>query len=129
MQIEWFKCKGGVWCNIFKLDLTHELIRGVDGIFLIWTGSDKQRKILMVGTGKIDIELEKLRNDLSLQAFQHLGVFVSWTEVPAFRRNAIETFLLTELKPSMNTPREGGGGTKVNMPWDPIYYEEEDEDE
>lgn len=112
----WYKCTGGVWCDLFKLDLTHEYLQGAEGVFVIWTGI-KDRKVLRVGSGSITKQLLSIRRDLAIQAFQHLGVFVTWTELSSLKRSGVELFLINELKPTIVIDTPKGIAIKMQLPW------------
>jgi len=117
-ELQWFRCTQGVWCNLYKLDLTHKLLQGLDGVYVIWSDNGKEKKVLIIGEGEIAPELIALKKDIAMQAFQHIGVYVTWAEVPAFRKNSVANYLTHLLKPKMLGGDAQGSKTKVNSPFD-----------
>ena len=114
---EWFKCKGGVWCELYKLNLDHDYFAKSEGVFVIWAGMD-DKKIIMVGSGNIKKKLEEAKNDHAVTAFIKAGVFVSWIEVSMLKRNSAEVFLHNTLTPLITVNKPKGIPMKVNLPWD-----------
>lgn len=128
MKAKWFRCKGNVWCDLFKLDLKNEYVKTIEGVFVLWTG-DVPKKVLKIGSGNISRELLKLRNDFSIRAFQHLGVKVSWAHISPIQRNGALVYLYNELIPSMQTDIPKGVPMQINFPWDRVREDEYDDDE
>ena len=126
MIIEWYKCRGGVWCELFKLDLTHKYLDTNDCVYVIWSGMTT-RNILKVGSGNIKNEFAKQKKELAIMAFQHHGVYVAWAEVPSGRKNGIEHYLYEKLSPKLPSSAPKGLKTKVNLPWDVVLEEYDDE--
>lgn len=118
MAIDWHKCTGKVWCDLFKLDLDHKYLRDANGVFIIWTESEGRRNIMRVGEGNISDELKKVKRELAFQAFQHLGLKVSWSEMSSMKRKGAVIFLVNELKPKMQNDVPSGIPVKVEIPWD-----------
>lgn len=116
MAVDWLKCKGGVWCDLFKLDLNHEYLN-VNGVFIVWVGENNERKVLKVGSGNIAQNFAALRKELAIQAFSHLGVKVTWTEASALKRAGIELYLNSELDPTMMADLPKALPIKVPLPW------------
>lgn len=123
MTVRWLKCKGNVWCDLFKLDLSNEYVKQLEGIYVVWTG-DLPKKVLRVGSGYISRELFKIRNELSFQAFKHLGLNVSWAQLSALQRKGALVYLYEELLPSMQKDIPSGIPFKINLPWDPLPEED-----
>lgn len=117
MAVDWFKCKGGVWCNLFKLDLNHQYLEDINGIFIVWTGVDTI-SVLQVGSGNIQKELIKIKNDIAMKAFSHLGLYVSWAEVSSIKRSGMELYMIRELNPKMQRTEPNAIPLKVNLPWE-----------
>ncbi|MBE2188512.1 MAG: hypothetical protein IAE98_03510 [Candidatus Kapabacteria bacterium] len=116
MAIDWHKCKGGVWCDLFQLDLEHEFLRNLSGVYIVWSGTT-EKSVLKVGSGLISTELKKERSDLAIQIFSHHGVYVSWAEVSALKRESVMLYLAEVLSPKLpvNLPRTIP--VKVDLPW------------
>lgn len=117
MQLDWYKCKGGVWCDFFNLDLEHRYIRELEGVFLMWSG-DKERSIVKVGQGNISDELLNLRKQLAIRAFVHLGLYCTWADVPSHRRDGVEVYLAKTLKPKISDSVPNATAVNVNLPWE-----------
>ena len=115
MEIDWYKCKGDIWCDLNRLDLDHEYLSGLKGVYIIWCGTG-DKSVVKIGKGLIPEELRSSREDLAVQAFAKLGLFVSWAEVGAVKRDSVEAYLSIELKPKISKPIRKTG-TKVNLPW------------
>lgn len=118
MEVDWIQCKGGVWCDLFKVDLNHSIFDGLDGVYIIWHGNDQNRQILRVGYGNIRQELQENKNDLAMQAFAHLGVRVTWAEISSLKRKGVNFYLNRELEPSLEKPYPNAMAMSVNLPWD-----------
>lgn len=120
MAETWFKCKGAVWCELFKVDLNHKYLADSEGVFVIWIGDYKDAKVLKVGSGSITKKLSAIKKDIAIQAFKFHGLFVSWTEVSAIKQKGMELFLINELKPRMQDSVPKAIPIKVNLPWEVI---------
>jgi hypothetical protein len=120
MTLEWFKCKGNQWCNLFKLDLNHEYLQGSEGVFVIWTGAGNNTKFLSVGYGNIGAHLKSNKAELAIQAFQHIGVYVSWAEAPESKQPGISLFLTKALNPAIISSVPKAMAIKVNLPWEEV---------
>ena len=117
MELDWYKCKGDVWCELGKVDLDHKYLNGLDGVYVIWSGTTA-RNILRVGYGKIQNELTLLRKDLSLKAFNHLGLYVTWAELSGLRTKGVVSFLHEVLQPKLSSFDAKAVKVKVNLPWE-----------
>ncbi len=118
LLVDWYRCKGAQWCDLFKVDLNHTIIKKASGIYVIWSGDFTSRNILKVGNGRIFGEFGSARNELAIQAFQHLGVFATWAEVSALKVKKVENFLIEVLRPKLSSGTTKGGSLKVNLPWE-----------
>ena len=117
MQLDWHKCEGNVWCELNKVDLDHQYLKGLEGIFIIWAGKSP-KTVLYAGSGNISDELKKLKKDIAIQAFAPHGLYATWTEVPGSRQDAVLSYIHTQLNPKMSSRKDFGGPTrKVNLPW------------
>ncbi len=118
MQLDWYRCKGAVWCDLFKVNLENPIIKKASGVYVIWSGDYTERNILKVGNGKIYAEFATAKNELAIQAFSHLGVFCTWTEVSSLKIRKVENFLIAALKPKLSGGIVKGGHVEVNVPWE-----------
>lgn len=119
MIIEWYKCKGGIWCELNKIDLSHDSFDKLSGVYVIWHSTNKP-VVVKVGSGIIRDELRKNKDDIAIQAFTKYGLFVSWAETPLLKRKPIETFLALELAPTIFPELSKTKPIQVNFPWDEI---------
>lgn len=114
IEAHWYRCEGSVWCELNKVDLEHELMK-CSGVYIIWAGKS-DRAFLRIGNGTINKELKKHKGDLALQAFEHLGLFVTWAEVSSFKRKAVHVYLAEQLNPKFDDNRPNGKGTEIELP-------------
>lgn len=117
MTAEWYRCKGGVWCNLFKLDLNHKYLEDMWGVFIIWTGEEEAR-VLKVGAGDIQKELITIKRDIAIKAFSNHGLYVSWAEVSSLKRNGIQAYLFNKLNPIMQDRVSKTIPISINLPWE-----------
>lgn len=119
-NIEWFKCKKVGWCDLFKVDIEHELVSEIEGIYICWTGSgmDDSLSVIKVGEGYIHDIIIDLRSDLEIKAFRNKGVFITWCEIPSYKSSGILKYLEKELKPLFTSEKIAAIPRKVNIPWD-----------
>lgn len=120
MAADWYRCHGHVWCELFKVDLNHKYLRESSGVFVIWTGSDDNPSVLKVGCGPIPKRLSEIKKELAIQAFKHLGLFVSWTEMSSIKQKGVELYLINELTPKMQDEVPKAIPVKINLPWDEV---------
>lgn len=116
MKVVWYKCKGNVWCYLDKVIADHPSIAGLKGIYIIWTG-EKELKVLRVGYGTISEEINSNRNNLAIRAFFHLGVLISWAEVPEENIEGILEYLMKKLKPKFYNNPNNTKQISINFPW------------
>ncbi len=115
--VEWHKCSGGIWCNIFKIDVEHHNIRGFVGQYIIWSGkSESERSTLAVGFGEVTKAILKYREDIAIKAFEHLGVFITWCDIPPGKKKQVHNYLLKTLSPKITTKPEKGGEFEISLP-------------
>jgi hypothetical protein len=117
IDIHWFKCKGGVWCELTKLDLEHKSLRGMDGVFILWHGPTSAPSIIRIGSGNISTELKKLKRDLSIIAFFHLGLNVTWAELPLSKAKGVHNFLVNSLHPRIDEETPQIAPVEAPLPW------------
>lgn len=117
MEVEWHKCHGNIWCNIFKVDSQHKNIRGFNAQYILWSGKFQgEQNTLVVGYGDISKAVEKYREDIAIKAFEHLGVFITWADIPSSKRKQIHNYLLRKLSPTMTKEKMKGGELEINLP-------------
>ncbi len=118
MEVLWYKCQGDVWCELNKVDLTTKEMKSLTGVYVIWSGkSASNRLVLRVGSGNIVEELARHKRDLAMMAFFHLGVYVTWAEIPALKRRNVQFYLTTALRPKFEDKVPDLNPVQVNTPW------------
>ncbi|HOM05349.1 MAG TPA: hypothetical protein PLU67_07640 [Candidatus Kapabacteria bacterium] len=113
----WYKCKGEVWCELFKLDMEHPVLKTAEGVYIIWTGVN-DRKVLKVGSGLIRSQLMTARQDVTINAFATRGVFVTWSEVGKVKRDGVEAYLINTLSPLFVPYKPKAIPIKIKLPWE-----------
>lgn len=92
MQVEWVKCKGDKWCSLNYVILEKHNERG--GVYIIWHGGNNPSVVYIGETSNIKQRLEYHRANYSVQQYQHLGLYVTWTyEDDAEIRKKFEAYL------------------------------------
>ncbi len=128
--IDWYRCKGNVWCQLNRVDQHHKNLEGVEGIYIVWYGFIEDKNIVKIGSGNITNKITELQKDIAIQAFNNFGLFITWAEAPKGKFNSIVAFLNQTLKPKIpEASPKVLTVAKVNYPWDQIDdYAEEAED-
>ena len=117
LEVEWHKCTKGNWYNIYKIDANHRNIKGFIGQYIVWSGStEAERTILIVGYGDIKKSILQFRKDIAIKAFEHLGVFITWCDIPNSLKKNIHNYLVKTLNPKMTTNTEGGKEEPIELP-------------
>jgi hypothetical protein len=117
IEVDWHKCLGGVWCNLYRVDADHKNLKGFVGLYIIWSGKfENERNILAVGYGDVRKAIVQYKEDIAIKAFEHLGVFVTWADIPGNKRKNIHNFLIKKLSPKFTTKLEKGGEVEINLP-------------
>lgn len=129
MAVEWKKCQGGVWCDLYKLNLDHEYFSKLNGVFIVWYEKKGQNIVLKVGAGNIVSELKKIMNDLALKAFAEHGLHVSWADVSKIQQPGTLKYLIQSLTPKMqdNSKAPKAIPMKIAYPWEQDDDEYEDD--
>ncbi len=117
IEVDWHKCLGEIWCNLYRIDANHKNLAGFNGIYIIWSGKfEGERNILLVGYGDIRKVINQYKEDIAVKAFEHLGVFISWADIPYSKRKSAINYLISTLSPKMSTKIEKVGENEVNLP-------------
>jgi len=96
MQLSWMKCAGDVWCPLNTFDVT--AVTNKIGVYFIWHQGDSSR-VVRVGSGNIRNRLTEHRSDEETRAYEHLGLVVTWAEVPNSQAPGVEWYLGNWHKP------------------------------
>lgn len=116
MTLDWTKCQGNQWCNLFTVDLSHSHFQGLEGVYIIWHGGPSPATVY-VGQGVIAERLASHRDELSRSRYASLGLFVTWTRVNQTSRDAVEGYLAQKLQPLEGLRHPPVANISVNLPW------------
>ena len=116
MELNWIKCKGGVWGPLNTVSLSHSHFDSMDGVYIIWHGGSAP-KTVRVGQGNIRERLQAHRIDSEVQVYAHLGLYVTWASVPKNSRDGVEAYLAQKLKPIVGERFPDVAHISVNLPW------------
>ena len=116
MQITWTKCQGEVWCKLNAVRLEHAHFDNRNGVYVIWHGGQSPATVL-VGRGAIRDCITRARVDAEIQAFDSLGLFVTWATVGPESQEGVEVFLAGRLQPKVKRPLPRANAIEVNLPW------------
>lgn len=116
MTAHWSKCEGNVWCKLNGVDLSSSHFNQMTGVYVIWHGGNNSRTV-RVGQGSIKDRIEAHRTDPEVQAYNHLGLYVTWARIPANSLNGVEAFLAQQLNPLVGQRFPDVPIIPVNLPW------------
>jgi hypothetical protein len=116
MEVDWYQCKGGVWCELNKLDIKHPYLKGLSGVYIIWYEVDT-RNIVKIGTGDIQKGLIDSMNSLAIQAFAKYRLFATWAELPKSKIEFVHGYLHRKLKPTISESAISPKSIEVDLPW------------
>jgi len=114
--LDWIKCQGNQWCNLFTVNLDHPHFDGLEGVYIIWHGGDRPWTVY-VGQGVIKDRFAAHRQDPRIRQYAPSGLFVTWAKVDAFHRDGVERFLADRLAPKEGTAHPQALAIAVNLPW------------
>ncbi len=118
LEVYWCKCKGKVWCELFRVDYDHKNLQGVEGVYILWYEM-QEREIIKVGKGLISEELKRDAADLSIQAFQKYRPKATWAELEPEEIDGVLAYLNIKLKPKIAGEQgDRNNPIEVNLPWD-----------
>lgn len=116
MNVNWVKCEGDNWCGLDSVNLSHEHFDGMEGVYIIWHGGDNPTTV-RVGQGNIADRLYDHRDDPDVQAYSHLGLYVTWASVPSQHHDGVELYLANSLLPLVGEHFPEADPIEVNLPW------------
>ena len=116
MNVNWNKCKGSIWCKLNGVDLNHNHFDDMRGVYIIWHGGDNPQTV-RVGQGFIKDRLASHRLDPEIQAYTHLGLYVTWAHVQENYLDGVEVFLAQNLNPLVGEQFPNARPIPVNLPW------------
>ena len=117
MVVDWYKCKGDVWCDLFKVDIQSPLLSHLSGVYILWTGSEKNLTIIKVGFGLLIPEITASKQDFAIAAFASHGVYITWSRIPPISQKSICNFLIHKIKPRIYKFIPAADRIEVNLPW------------
>lgn len=118
MRVVWKKCAHGSWCELYKLNISHDYFNTLEGVYIVWyTNESGQRTVLSVGSGLVAKEFKSMKEDTAVLAFESYQLSVTWAAVPAKKQKGIVKFLIKTLKPMLTKKTPPGFPKKVNLPW------------
>ena len=116
MELDWYQCKGGVWCELNKLDISHPYLKGLKGVFVIWYEVGT-KTVVQIGSGDIQKGLIQARDSLAIQAFAKYRLFATWAELPSSKVDAVHGYLSRILKPTISASNVSSKSIEVDLPW------------
>ena len=116
MNVNWNKCQDNTWCELNNVNLSHNHFDNMIGVYIIWHGGNNPRTV-RVGQGFIKDRLEAHRSDSEVQAYVHLGLYVTWAHVQANYLDGVEVFLAESLNPLVGQRFPDARPIPVNLPW------------
>jgi hypothetical protein len=114
--LDWIKCQGNQWCNLFTVNLDHPHFDRLEGVYVIWHAGERPWTVY-AGQGVIKDRLAAHRQDPAIRQYAPLGLFVTWAKVDAFFRDGVERFLADRLAPKEGVAHPQASGIAVNLPW------------
>ena len=116
MNVHWTKCEGGIWCKLHEVNLNHHYFNNLIGVYVIFHSLHNPRTV-RVGQGSIKDRIEAHRTDPEVQAYNYLGLYVTWAHIPANSLDGVEAFLAQHLRPLVGQNFPNALPVQVNLPW------------
>jgi hypothetical protein len=116
LQVAWGKCAGNRWCQLNTVDLSNSAF-DVGGVYLIWHAGSTPRMVY-VGQGAIRERLRDHLDDPRIQAYAKFGLYTTWANVQAAKRDGVEAYLAKVYDPLVGDRRPTAAPIAVNLPWD-----------
>ncbi len=112
MTLEWGKClPNGNWCSLKNLNLDHEVFNDLNGVYIIWAGTETIR----VGSGIIKNRLKEHRENPEIKAYSN--PMVTWAKVNGNQMEGVEKYLADSLNPKIGERFPDRTPIEVNLPW------------
>ncbi len=115
-SLAWRKCEGDMWCLFLKVNLDHERLRNLEGVYVIWHGG-RNPATVYVGQGNVAERLRGHRDDIRVLRHAHKDLFVTWAPVDGEIADGVERFLAEHLQPIVDERRPDRAPVPVNFPW------------
>lgn len=115
LEVTWIKCQGGDWCEFAAVNLDHEHLNGVEGVYIIWQESGS---IIRLGQGVIKDRLADHRQNNEIVSYGKMKKLrVTWTQVDKKNRDGVEKYLADTLNPLVGDRFPNRTPIEVNLPW------------
>ncbi len=115
LRLEWNK-PDGRWHSLRDVSLDDPSVGDQDGVYIIWHGG-RNRRVVYVGSGRIATRLSAHLYDGRFLPYAHLGLGVTWAEVPMKHQRGVERFLAEEMEPVAGGRYPNAAPIAVNLPW------------
>lgn len=113
-NVSWVKLTTGDWPKLHTVNLPND---SAVGIYTIWHGGNPS-KVVYVGQGIIAKRLASHRTDRRIQAYNGLGLYVTWASVAhQASRDGYERFLADKWNPLIGDAHPDVVPIAVNSPW------------
>jgi hypothetical protein len=115
MRVEWVKCQGDEWCPLNTVDLNDPYFDNLEGIYVIWYGSEDGAWV-RVGQGNIRERLLAHRYNPEIQRYADRGLRVTWAALAPQYHDGVEAYLTRSLSPLVGTRSPSATPIEVNRP-------------
>lgn len=112
MHLNWIKCKGGDWCVLTTVDLSHDHFDNLEGVYIIWNSAQCVR----IGQGNIRDRLQEHKTDNEILSYADPTLFATWARVDSQNRDGVEAFLASHYKPAVGKLFPNVSPIQVNLP-------------
>ena len=119
LVMEWMKCLGDRWCNLFDVMLESNHFDELDGVYIIWYWHKKYLPcVVRVGQGSIREKLLQERQRPAMLALKDYDLLVTWVSVEESQRDGIEKYLGETLTPIIKRLLPEASPIRVMLPWE-----------
>lgn len=116
MPLNWIRCQGDVWCKLNSVNLRHGHFDNRRGVYVIWHGGENPATVY-VGQGDLRDRFRAHRSDARIQAYDNLGLYVTWADVGPGTLDGVERYLGERLGPKVGTTLPAAQPIAVQLPW------------
>ena len=114
----WVKCEGNTWCQLNHLNLDHNYYNNFKGVYIIWYWNNFGHPITVkIGQGVIKDRLAAHRRDPQIQAYAHMNLLVTWTNIPPYLLDGVEAYLGKALNPRVGSLFPNAKPIPVELPF------------
>lgn len=115
LQVTWIRNTENTWCGLHAVNLAHNHLNNVSGVYLIWHAGPTPRYV-RVGQGNIRDRLTHHRTDTAINAYRNLGLLVTWASVPDNHLDGVEAYLANQCNPLVGERFPNVVPISVNLP-------------